>query len=152
MNASKEKQKFISEFLEQLTNWSMRREDIIATALVGSWARGQAREDSDVDLMFLVNGPEMFRESTDWLEEFDWSALKTRVVDWHDGDYGVVWSRHVHLFNAPKVEFSFGSLSWASINPLDAGTARVMGDGHKILYDSQGLLQNVYDELKRLSQ
>ncbi|MCW2089313.1 hypothetical protein [Rhodococcus qingshengii] len=37
--------------------------------------------------------------------------------------------------NALLVELNFASESWADL-PLDAGTRRVLEDGHRILYDT----------------
>jgi len=36
-----------------VTGWAIERGDICAMALVGSWARGNPRQDSDIDLLLL---------------------------------------------------------------------------------------------------
>ncbi|MEM9484640.1 MAG: nucleotidyltransferase domain-containing protein [Cyanobacteria bacterium P01_F01_bin.116] len=40
--------------LEEVTQWASFRTDIVAAALGGSWARGTAWVNSDIDLMLLV--------------------------------------------------------------------------------------------------
>ena len=44
--------------------WAERRSDIVGVALVGSWARGAASLDSDIDLILLTPNPDAFRVST----------------------------------------------------------------------------------------
>lgn len=34
-------------------------------------------------------------------------------------------------------------LSWANTNPVDAGTFRVINDGHRIVYDPDGALTDL---------
>jgi predicted nucleotidyltransferase len=63
----------VGTLLGRITNWAQARPDVRAVALVGSWARGAARPDSDVDLMLLVDEPELFERETDWLEEISMS-------------------------------------------------------------------------------
>ncbi|MDX2141403.1 MAG: nucleotidyltransferase domain-containing protein [Chloroflexota bacterium] len=132
----------IEPLLTIITDWGRAHADVRAIALVGSYARGTARPDSDVDVMILSAAPDRYR-SADWLTQIDWAQAAVTVVHWHDKDYGVVWSRHVELGSGLQVEFSFGAPGWASVDPLDAGTARVLGDGYHILYDADGLLARV---------
>jgi hypothetical protein len=138
-----------SAILDELAGWARRRADVLALALVGSWARGAARPDSDIDLVILTERPRYFRENTDWLAEIGWNSLGLRVAGWDDADYGDLWSRHVRLDSrgspglpppVPTVEFGFALPAWASVEPVDAGTFQVIHDGCRILFDPRGLL------------
>lgn len=137
--------------LRSLTRWANNHEDVCAAALVGSWARGTARMESDIDVMFLVNNPSQFRLEERWVNEIDWpNTLK--ICSWEDKTYGVVWSRHIllkaDLDDAPLVaELSFGLHSWADVNPIDAGTRQVMSGGCRILYESDNQLTLLVDKL-----
>ena len=44
--------------IRSVADWAARQEDIIGVAVVGSWARKNARMDSDVDLVILTDGEE----------------------------------------------------------------------------------------------
>lgn len=44
-------------FLAELANWAASRDVVVAVALVGSYARGEARPDSDVDVVISTNDP-----------------------------------------------------------------------------------------------
>jgi predicted nucleotidyltransferase len=60
----------VDAFLEKFTSWSMAQSDIEAGALTGSYARGVATEDSDVDLMILGTDRRRYVENKEWLSIF----------------------------------------------------------------------------------
>lgn len=123
-----------------VTRWAGVRGDIRALGLIGSWARGSAHADSDIDLILLVDDPEAYRTAP-WLDEIDWSRVGAGRATWRDENYGAVWSRHLVLDDGTKVELSFATPRWAAVDPLDPGTRRVLSDGCRVLHDPQGLLQ-----------
>ena len=45
-----------------------------------------------------------------------------------------------------RIEFSFGHLSWACINPIDPGTLAVIGSGIKIICDRDRLLTTLLED------
>lgn len=137
MNAARVER--VSRVLETVTRWAARREDVGAVGLVGSWARGAARADSDVDLVILVDVPNAYR-ADGWLEE-----TKLEIRGWRDADYGPLWSRHAQLSDGLEVEFGFSVREWASREPVDAGTRRVVGDGCHVLFDPERLLNKLKD-------
>jgi nucleotidyltransferase-like protein len=138
--------------VSEVTRWAEARGGVQALGLVGSWARGQARADSDIDLIVLAAKPERYRESA-WLDELDWSRVGAKPATWTDETYGAVWSRRVLLDDGTEVEFSFGSPSWAAVDPFDAGTRRVLSGGCRVLHDPEGLLhgalRRIYSRIRR---
>jgi predicted nucleotidyltransferase len=58
----------IEDFIDTLTSWASTQPDIMAVALVGSYAREAASETSDIDLVLLVNDPKVYLENTGWLK------------------------------------------------------------------------------------
>jgi hypothetical protein len=133
----------VGSVLAEITRWAAERGDLCAVALVGSWARGAARDDSDVDLVLLTADPLWFRQNDGWLNEIDWHSIGSTIATWRDADYGHIWSRHLQLADSTEIEFGFGPLVWASVDPVDAGTFQVISDGCRILYDPHGLLQTL---------
>ena len=129
------------QVLAPVSAWARSRPDVLGLALVGSWACGRARQDSDVDLLLLVSEPQIFRRDERWMAEIRW--LDRRVVGWHDVDYGVAWSRHVRLQPACEIEFTFCDPSWAATDPVDPGTATVVSGGCRRLLDKAGLLEGL---------
>jgi hypothetical protein len=127
--------------LSPVVAWARSRSDVIGLALVGSWARGTARPDSDIDLMVLVSEPQSFRGDDSWLAEIAWPDRS--VVGWHDVDYCVAWSRHVRLEPACEIEFAFCDPSWASTDPVDPGAANVVSNGCRPLLDRSQLFEKL---------
>jgi predicted nucleotidyltransferase len=58
--------------------WAIKRDDIRAMALMGSWARGRARRASDLDLLLPSERPADYRNRRRWLREIDLPAAGFR--------------------------------------------------------------------------
>lgn len=132
----------VSNVLKMVTRWAACRDDVRAVGLAGSWARNTAREDSDVDLVILSDAPDAYR-TEGWLKE-----LALEIKGWKDADYGALWSRHVELTDGLKVEFGFSTRDWASLEPIDPGTRRVVSDGCHVLFDPELLLNKLNDAVR----
>lgn len=53
----------VNRLVADITGWAQSRDDVQAVALVGAWARGEARRGSDVD--FVVLSPAFARLAAD---------------------------------------------------------------------------------------
>lgn len=122
----------VEEFLEAIAAWAARTE-VRAVGLAGSWARGVARPDSDVDLVLLVD------RVADWFGAVSWPDFCGPAERHVDEDWGLVRSRRVHYPDGLEVEYGVTTPEWAAL-PLDAGTERVIRDGLRVLYDPEDLL------------
>jgi predicted nucleotidyltransferase len=120
-----------ASFLERLHAWSEVREDVRAVVVVGSVARGDARTDSDVDVVLLTNRPARYLEDVGWISDF---GPARRVELEH---YGKVTSVRAVYGNDLEVEFAIAAADWAS-TPLDPGTEAVARNGIVILFDRDG--------------
>ena len=138
----------VESILAEVTRWAAKRKAIVAVALVGSWARGIARADSDIDLVLLTPDTLGFRHDARWLEEIDWASIGSPIATWRDADYGLLWSRHLHLADGTEIELGFAPPAWASVDPIDAGTFQVIAAGCRILYDPQGLLRGLVAQVE----
>lgn len=123
----------IETFLAQFTSWAESQPGIKSVALVGSYARGQAKPDSDVDLVILADDPVSFIVDPAWALQFG-IVEKQQTEDW-----GKVTSLRVWYQDSMEVEFGFCATDWAD-RPLDEGTRQVIAGGIRVLYDPQGLL------------
>jgi len=124
----------IRSFLDSVERWMSSREDIVAAALVGSFARGTATDDSDVDLILICETPQQYLDDEQWLANFG------RVTQVHDEDWGLVQSKRVVYDNGLEVEFGITTREWTEIDPVDDGTRHVIADGTRILSDKTGIL------------
>ena len=122
-----------AEMIEAVRAWAERHRDIRALAVVGSYARGESRSDSDIDLVLLARDPARYLRQTDWVSTFG-EAQELSLEDW-----GKVQSLRVRFRDAPEVEFGFAGLDWATL-PLDSGTSNVLRGGCRTLIDRDALL------------
>jgi predicted nucleotidyltransferase len=120
-----------ARFLEQLRAWTEPREDVRALIVVGSVARGDARPDSDVDVVLLTTHPARYLENVQWVSDF--GAAPRVELEY----YGKVTSVRAAYGDGLEVEFAIAAADWASA-PLDAGTEAVARDGIVVLLDRDG--------------
>ena len=125
----------IAGIIETVTAWAHTRPDIQGVVVVGSWARGTATMSSDIDIVLLTTDVATYIVSTGWWGFLDRAELiATR-------QWGPLTERRVALPSGLEIEFGIVPPSWASIDPPDPGTVRVVGDGLRIIYDPDGVLR-----------
>jgi Nucleotidyltransferase domain len=115
-----------------VTAWATSRPDVTGLLLVGSYARGAARPDSDVDLVVLMSIPD-----PSCADELELGTL-IRTETW-----GPIQERRFRTPTGLEVECGIGPSSWAATNPIDPGTHRVITDGARILHDPKGILDEL---------
>ena len=130
----------VKTFLEKFSQWVRTQSEIEAAALVGSYARDAANEESDVDLIIITKQPARYIDDPSWLSVFG-EVADSRVENW-----GNVTSLRVSYAEQLEVEYSFALPEWAHI-PVDPGTSRVIGAGTKILFDARGALKRLHQEV-----
>lgn len=130
-------------FIDQAARWAAGQPLVAALALVGSWARGTARPDSDVDLILLTIDPQAYLNDRRWLAVF---GVVEQVTE---EDWGRVRSLRVVYRHGLEVEFGLTTPDWAETQPVDPGTARVVRDGMRSLYDPAGILQALQAAVER---
>ena len=123
----------IRDFLDDFLAWVSAREDVHAVGLVGSYARGDARDDSDIDLVLLSDRSEGYLEDLKWIERFG------AVEKYQTEGYGKLISIRVWYQSGVEVEYGITTPDWAA-TPLDAGTQRVLHDGMIVLFERGNLL------------
>lgn len=122
--------------------WAAARPDVVAVGLAGSWARGAARADSDVDLVLLTDVPERWIRADDWIP----AAVGQDVMPVRTQAWGVLTERRVRLASGLEVELGIVPREWAT-EPVDDGTARVVRDGFRVLHDPVGVLSRLLTAL-----
>lgn len=110
----------IDALLSALANWAIENSDILAVGIVGSYARGATTADSDIDIVLVVVDPGRYFTTEDWMKRFG------EVSSFQDEDWGRLRSRRVSYIGGLEVEFGFTVVAWASTDPIDPGTKRVV--------------------------
>lgn len=135
-----ETERSVCKFLDRVTDWVIRQPTISGMALVGSHARGEARPDSDIDLVLVCTDPQVFLSDTSWIQHF--GKVKTCQTE----NWGLVTSLRVVYRESFEVEFGITSQVWAG-RPVDPGTQSVVSNGMRILLDREGLLEQLQDDV-----
>ena len=120
--------------LEAFVSWTKVQTDVVGVALVGSYARNAATEESDVDLVILTVDVTKYFQSKEWLSLFG-EVEESRVENW-----GRVETIRAFYEDAFEIEYNFSAPNWADV-PVDSGTRRVVSNGMKILYDPKGIFE-----------
>jgi uncharacterized protein len=131
-----------TKLIEQVRHWAPKQLGIIGVLLVGSYGRNAARVDSDVDLILFTNDLEPWLTHTEWLCDFG-TLERVEFEDW----VGVKTQR-AHFKDGFEVEFNFATPEWASIDPIEPGTFRVVSDGAQAIFDPEGFLERLIEKVK----
>ena len=121
------------QFIAKFIDWVSTQSHIEAVALVGSYANGTASEESDIDLILLVQDPDKLIDDIKWVNQF--GVVSNNQIE----HYGKVTSIRVWYSNGPEVEFGITYPTWAS-SPLDSGTQQVINNGMKVLFERKPIL------------
>ena len=132
----------ISRLFKQINAWSESQSNIIAIALVGSYARGDATELSDVDLVIITSSPEVMINNPAWIENF---GCPNKI---HYEDWGKVQSIRAHYPNGLEVEFDITDMNWLA-QPFDEGTVSVIKDGIQVIFEREGYLSTKLGQIFR---
>jgi predicted nucleotidyltransferase len=122
----------IRGFLDAFVGWASDQADVQAIALVGSYARDAARDDSDIDLVILTDKPDKYLDDIKWTERF--GTIERHQTE----DYGKLTSVRIWYQNGPQVEYGITTADWAA-TPLDSGTREVISNGMIVLFE-RGIL------------
>ena len=133
----------VEDVITRVQAWAARSPDV-AVGLAGSWARRAARMHSDADLVVLCADPHRFERATDWIGDALGQDAPVIRTQW----WGILLERRVVLPSGLDVEFGFAAPSWADVDPVDPGTARVVSDGFRSLYDPTGILGKLTEALR----
>jgi predicted nucleotidyltransferase len=133
---SEERRTEVERLLSRARDWATRRPDVVAVALVGSWAYGNARLDSDVDLVVLTTDKPAYLRGDSWLAELGGASI-IRTRDW-----GPLYTeRRFVLPSGLEVELGVAPPEWASADPPDPSIcAHIRDGGLVVLHDPDGVL------------
>ncbi|MGB3632686.1 MAG: nucleotidyltransferase domain-containing protein [Rubrobacteraceae bacterium] len=130
----------VQKLLERTREWASRKADVVAVGVVGSWARGDAHMDSDVDLVLLTMAKQDYLEDESWVREL--GGLRViRTEQWGP----TMTERRFVLNSGLEVEAGIALPSWAATDPVDSNLPPIIQEGFRILYDPEGLLARLVE-------
>jgi len=118
------------DFIKKTKEWAINEPFVEAIILVGSYARGTQKVDSDIDLVILTSNKQYYIDNTQILSAF--GLIDRSNIEF----YGECTSIRIWYKNGLEVEFGMVPLTWIDL-PLDCGTERTLSDGYKILVDKK---------------
>ena len=130
-----------TEFKHLFLQWFREQNDVDGIAIVGSYARGAQKPDSDIDAVIFCREPEKYIYDQSWVKQFG-DASEVSSETW-----GVVQTIRVFFNAGLEIEFNFSTIAWADI-PVDPGTNRVVSGGIEILHDPTGQLGRLKREVR----
>ncbi len=125
--------------LARVRSWASVRPDVVAVGLAGSWSYGDARIDSDVDILLLTTEKRLYLEDESWVRELGGRRI-VKTERW-----GPLTERRFVLPSGLEVEMGVAPPSWAATDPVDPGARKVVEDGISIVYDPGGVLARLLD-------
>ncbi len=125
--------------------WARARADVVGLAVIGSWARGAARVDSDIDILVLTTDPTTYVEGESWIS----GALGEEAPVIATRRWGPLVERRVLLASGTEIEWGFATPHWASTSPLDPGTANVIRDGCIAVHDPDRIFEHLVSQVGR---
>lgn len=121
--------------------WCQGRPDIVGIAVVGPWARKFAEMDSHLDLLVLTRNKDYYLTTESWVGH----ALPSPGEIVGTRAWGQLAERQVRLPSGLIVEFGFVAPTWASTDPLDPFTARVVHNGCVPLIDPESVIERLVE-------
>jgi predicted nucleotidyltransferase len=122
-------------FLNLVRGWAEAEPKVLAVGLVGSYARGTATPESDLDLVILTTSPATYLDKLEWIRSFG-EPSRVETEPW-----GIVTSVRVWYRDGAEVEFGITDENWGA-DPSDEGTASVIRDGLRVVFEKGGLLSS----------
>lgn len=120
-----------ADFLNDLKEYAEKTSYIESVLVVGSYARGTNKENSDLDIVMITSKKGEMVENQAFTKRF--GTIEKKQIEY----YGACTSIRVWYADGKEVEFGIVDSSWISV-PLDEGTKKVLSDGFKILVDKRG--------------
>ena len=123
----------VIDFIEDFMRWSNKRKDIRALGLTGSYARQDATENSDVDLVIIVDKP------ADYLTDISWTRVFGRVIAKRFEGHAYIQTLRVWYENGLEVEYAFTSPEWVR-TAASIGMKRLVEKDLRVLFEKEPIL------------
>ncbi len=124
------------DFFNELKEYARNTSHIESIIIVGSYARGTNKENSDLDIVIITSNKSGMIVNQDFIQDF--GEVYKQQIEY----YGACTSIRVWYKDGKEVEFGIVEPSWISI-PLDTGTYKVLSDGYKIIIDKKQYFENL---------
>jgi len=123
-------------FISKLKEYAENTSHIESVLIVGSYARGTNKENSDLDIVIITSNKSEMIANQYFIQAFG------EVYKQQTEYYGACTSIRAWYTDGKEVEFGIVEPSWVAI-PLDKGTYQVLSDGYKLIVDKKRYFANL---------
>ena len=120
----------IEKIFNELKAFAENIPHIEIVIIVGSYARGTNKENSDLDIVIITSN------KSGMIENQEFTQIFGEVCKQQTEYYGACTSIRAWYKDGKEIEFGIVEPSWISM-PLDSGTYKVLSDGYKIVIDKK---------------
>ena len=124
------------DFLIEFKEYAENTLHIEAVVMVGSFARGTNRENSDLDLVILSSDKSGMIADSSFVQKF--GKVNKKQIEY----YGACTSIRVWYEDGKEIEFGIVEPSWIE-KPLDIGTKKVLSDGYQVIVDKKRYFEDI---------
>lgn len=124
------------DFISELKEYAGNASHIESIIIVGSYARGTNKENSDLDVVIITSDKSGMIANQDYTQNF--GEVNKQQTEY----YGACTSVRAWYRDGKEVEFGIVEPSWISM-PLDSGTYKVLSDGYKIIIDKKRYFEDL---------
>lgn len=120
------------EKILEIKKWAKLQKEIKVALLIGSYARHEERDDSDIDLIFIVDDVDLFTKDIRWAKEF--GTLISSQIEY----YEEIVALRVYYHEDYEIEFGLTTMSWIN-KPYKEATLQVLQAPYEILKESDNI-------------
>lgn len=126
----------ITRLLNELVQTLSHQNIVRGIILVGSYARGDNRDNSDVNVIILADDPQEFFKKIEFFKHFG------NIFSVENSRKGIL-SFKIACHEDTEIQLSIVPCIWAQAEPIDPETLKVILNGVSILWDPRGQLEKL---------
>lgn len=126
----------VSKILDKLVDIVSPQCNVKGIILLGSYARGDNRNNSNVNVTIIALNPSEFFKENSWIEHFG------KIFLLNKGENDII-SLRIACIEEIQMHLNIVPLTWAETDPIDPETLKVILDGVRVLWDPDNLLHKL---------
>ena len=126
----------LERFLSKLKTYGEDTSYIESIVLVGSYANGREKEDSDIDIVIITSNKASMIKNPNFINEF--GNIAKKQIEY----YKACTSIRSWYKDGKEIEFGIVDSSWIK-PPLDKGTYNVLSNGYEVIIDKKGYFKDI---------
>jgi predicted nucleotidyltransferase len=126
--------------------WVNHQGDLRSLVMVGSFARGTPKPESDLDFVIVADAPEAYGENIGWVQELLLETEGFKLVNVFTKAASGIWWIYIELCRDGRkieAEIKLVSAEWIDMSSAESEFQQSVRDAFRILVDKSGELENI---------